>query len=378
MLRLFTGLPGSAKTQLMIKRAIEDGRPVYYCNIPLTPKGLQLGWVEFDFKNWQQVPSGSLILVDEVQHFIPATNRESVDWVRLLSDHRHNGVDIWMATQHPKQMSAYVRRLVGEWLELIRVFGRNVSTINTRIKVEDNEPIVATEIFAFDKKIWELYESATVHTKHGRVPFKLIAGVIVVVVGLIFVVWKWNTTGAGALDGSASKKAMEKITGSPLAVTVSVPPVPPISSVAQAPACAVLTGIVRGADRALLVFEYPDGTAFREAIHPSTLDREEIAVRGCAYFLGAGSMLTRDAVSREALQAKKARDIAPLIAVASPVASVPGGMSLPSDVVVGAVKSKNSEAFRRAIGSAAAVPASLRPVHESRLIPVPAQLVPLK
>ena len=200
------------------------------------------------------------------------------------------------------------------------------------------------------------------HTSHGRVPFKLVAGVLAVAVGLGVVVWKWNSAGAGVIDGTAARKSASSSLA--LAPSLSAPVAPVVSALAANPltSCAVLVGILHGTNRAVLVFETVDGVTFHEAVHPLKLQQDEIKVRGCDYYLAGGSMLTRDSAAREAVGARKKQErevqqvaIAPAVAPdVQPSTSVKASVPVPaadasSGAILEAIKAKNRDALKRAV-----------------------------
>ena len=360
MLRLISGLPGAGKTQYAIAEALKEKRPVYFCNMSIG-ENKPAGWTQHDFKEWGSLPAGSLLLVDEVQDYALAEGKQADEWVRELAKHRHHGIDIWLITQDPKQMHAYLRRLVGDWHDLVRIFGQNAATVSIRDKCDEKRPVIQSRIYRYDKKVWALYKSATVHTSHGRVPFKLVAGVLAVAVGLGVVVWKWNSAGAGVIDGTAARKSASSSLA--LAPSLSAPVAPAVLAPAvNLTSCSVLVGILHGINRAVLVFETVDGVTFHEAVHPLKLQQDEIKVRGCDYYLAGGSMLTRDSAAREAVGARKKQErevqqvaIAPAVAPdVQPSTSVKASVPVPaadasSGAILEAIKAKNRDALKRAV-----------------------------
>lgn len=190
MITLITGLPGACKTLYTLSSvkamAEKDNRPVFYAGI----KDLMLPWTEIDATKWHECPPGAIIVIDEAQTiFRPRSFGSNVpDYVAELETHRHKGHDLYVITQHPLLMDTNVRRLVGRHIHIVRKFGFQLSTLHEWASVRENcdKPAGRTDSlkkeWSFDKKAFEYYKSAEVHTVKKRLPGRLIFLILLVTV----------------------------------------------------------------------------------------------------------------------------------------------------------------------------------------------------
>lgn len=200
---LFTGLPGNGKTLYALQwveeklRApvIEGGprRPVFYRGI----KGLTLDWTELEPQKWQDLPPGSIMVIDECQDVFPPRGRgEPDEWIRDLTKHRHGGVDLVLITQHPMLFDSYVRRLCDRHFHLMRNFGFNRATVHefptgVRDNVEKSRTGSVRHEWSYPKHVFSWYQSAELHTVKRRLParvYVLMASPVVFAV-LAWLIW---------------------------------------------------------------------------------------------------------------------------------------------------------------------------------------------
>lgn len=183
MIYLFTGLPGHGKTLNAIKYVCENfkDRPVYHNGI----NGLELDWQECDPKKWFELETGAVIVIDECQRVFPNRKQGAAvpDYVEQLETNRHSGHDLIIITQHPKLMDLHVRRLVDVHRHLLRQFGTNMITQYERTGVfeptSDNDKAKCIKkTLKLDKKYFDKYKSAEVHTVKTRVPWKIFLPVV--------------------------------------------------------------------------------------------------------------------------------------------------------------------------------------------------------
>lgn len=194
MITMITGLPGNGKTlyalQSTIERAAKENRQVYYSGIA----DLKIpGWIETDAMQWHKLPTGSIIVIDEVQRVMrPRQHGTNVpEFVAALETHRHLGVDLVLITQHPMLLDSNVRRLVGQHFHVVRKFGMQRATIHEWGAVKENadknrDDSIRHE-WTFPVDVFALYKSAELHTHKRRIPMRvwvlislpLILGVIV-------------------------------------------------------------------------------------------------------------------------------------------------------------------------------------------------------
>lgn len=177
---LITGLPGHGKTLYALARwkdeAAKLGRPVFHNNI----NGLNIpGWQPWELDNWQNLPAGAIMIVDEAQFSFPTRGRGAPDpWVEKLTTHRHLGLDFVVITQNPMLLDSYVRRLVDRHFHVIRKFGTHMVTIHeftngTKENVGQSRDGSIRHEWRFPKEVFELYKSAELHTVKARIPMRV-------------------------------------------------------------------------------------------------------------------------------------------------------------------------------------------------------------
>lgn len=179
---LVTGLPGHGKTLYTIDRwkaeADKAGRPVFHNNIP----GLSIpGWQSFDVRQWETLPAGALVIVDEAWEVFPVTGRgQTPGWVQNLAKHRHLGLDFVVIVQQPMLLDSFVRRLVDRHFHVVRAFGAKWATIyeNPTGVIEDvqkpgsRKDMIRHE-YRYNQAVFGLYKSAELHTVKLRLPGKI-------------------------------------------------------------------------------------------------------------------------------------------------------------------------------------------------------------
>lgn len=144
--------------------------------------GLRVDGVLESPDDWRTCPDGSIIFYDEVQNRqIYKNTRDKNDVIGDLTVHRHRGFDIYFITQFPVLIHTDVRAVVGQHYHLYRpwglpqayvnVWGYCVVDPNAKSKKATAE---RTFRFSYDKKIYKLYTSSTMHTHKINLPKKLI------------------------------------------------------------------------------------------------------------------------------------------------------------------------------------------------------------
>jgi hypothetical protein len=217
MITLITGQPGAGKTlfalQFVRELAAKDNRQVFYSGI----KDLRLSWLELEKpEEWYAVPQGAIVVIDEAQRiFRPRGAGAQVPrHVSELETHRHQGIDLFIVTQHPMLVDTNVRRLVGRHFHVVRSFGLKRATVHEWSAVKEQcdksrEDSVRHE-WRYPKDVFALYRSAEVHTHKARVParvFVLIA-LPLLLVGLVWVVAKWwERSGSARPDKEPAAKS---------------------------------------------------------------------------------------------------------------------------------------------------------------------------
>lgn len=190
MIYLITGLPGNGKTLYAIdfvKRLSEkDSRPVFYARI----KGLKLPWTKIDAFDWPSCPANSIVVLDECQQSNDPEDAKAPSlfgvrqrgapvpaWAAALEVHRHKGLDLVLITQDPMLLDAHDRKLVGIHFHVKRNFGLARATVHefggvrTNVATSTNNSI--RHEWSYPKDIYEVYDSAEVHTVKSRVPMRV-------------------------------------------------------------------------------------------------------------------------------------------------------------------------------------------------------------
>jgi len=230
VITLITGIPGSGKTLYTlcyVKQFAEKPiapRHVYQSGIA----NLTLPWELFglpgpdpdkahetDASNWNTLPSGSVIVIDECQRlFRPRGQGAKVpEFVSALETHRHKGYDIFLVTQHPMLIDSNVRRLVGQHFHVRRLFGGMRATIFEWPSCNEvSKASLADAVrheFRYPKEVFTWYKSAEVHTHRKRVPMRvyLMMGAPLIVAGLVWFGW---TRMSHFMEGRAAREAAEK------------------------------------------------------------------------------------------------------------------------------------------------------------------------
>ena len=197
MLYLMTGTPGAGKTLNTIEfidtePSFKD-RPVYYFNV--AGASPELGWTELseeEAREWYTLPHGSIILMDEAYKIFPirGPSQKVPLHVEKLAEHRHSGYDVILICQKVKgQVDSFIRGLVNHHWHYSRKFGANFSTRFMWEVCQENvdgyheKREAQTKVCRFNKKYFNAYKSAEIHTVKKRPPYVkiliLIGGVAV-------------------------------------------------------------------------------------------------------------------------------------------------------------------------------------------------------
>jgi len=215
---LLTGVPGNGKTLRAvwyIDKAIKAKEEVFFSNL----NGLNIDGVN-DFPDptrWEELPAGSILVVDEAQRFFRAGTGAVPDYIKAMETVRHSGIRLILITQSPALVHANIRALVGLHEHLVRQNGKESATVYRRSRVIDNvrsERALASEdseVWMFPKACYAMYKSAEVHTITRTIPSKhKRAAVMFAVAAAIFgvVAWKMReATQTPAQDSAAVPSA---------------------------------------------------------------------------------------------------------------------------------------------------------------------------
>lgn len=186
MLYLITGANGAGKTLNTLKwirdRSVKEGRPVCHNGRFEPVEGGELAtWKHTDIKDWQAEPDGTIFLVDECHNDFPLRppSSQPPEYIRMLAEHRRRGFDFYLVTQHPQNIDAFVRRLIGSpgWhRHLKRAFGGDLVSVcewpavNPNCEKDGSGKTGTVSMQAFPKEVYGWYRSASLHTGKKKIP----------------------------------------------------------------------------------------------------------------------------------------------------------------------------------------------------------------
>lgn len=180
---LTTGANGTGKTLFTLKEVrelqLKENREVYYNGrFDLVA---DFGWKKFDFKDWESLPDGAIILGDEIHNDMPTRSSSAPvpKFIQALGEHRRRGFDFFLLTQHPQNIDLFVRRIIaspGYHRHLKRPFnGSLVSQLQWSSVTADCEKPGASKsaevtMRAFPTEVFKWYNSASLHTAKKKIP----------------------------------------------------------------------------------------------------------------------------------------------------------------------------------------------------------------
>jgi len=211
MITLVTGNPGSSKTsyvvQEMYRNSISPHPRPYFTNIngidneKLRSFPLEDG---FEYK-LDEMPAGSIIVIDECQHFYPPRPSSSKipDHIAFFNIHRHSGIDVILITQGPMLIDHSIRDCIGRHVHLTKPFGRKLSNFyewnSCNPKPEPNKSFTnaVKSTLKVDQDVFGFYKSTELDTHKSRFPKKIIiklsAIVIIGLIALIYTITNFST-----------------------------------------------------------------------------------------------------------------------------------------------------------------------------------------
>lgn len=230
MIYLTTGANGAGKTLLTLrdvrKKSLEESRPVYYNGrFELVA---EFGWQKIDVKDWQTVPDGAIFLFDECHNDFPArSGKDAVpDYVKMLAEHRRRGFDFFLITQHPNNIDAFVRRLIGSpgWhRHLKRASGAPLVSVLEWPSVSENcQKAGAGEsgtvnMVSYPKEVYDWYVSTSLDTAKTKIPFRVwvVVAALVLVPACIYFAYAQFTGNAAARQAKMAALAGQNLAGTP-------------------------------------------------------------------------------------------------------------------------------------------------------------------
>lgn len=177
MITLLTGKPGTGKTAYAVKMLLEDkalqGRSIFtnIDGLKLPHHTIDSDWLRSWHKN---TPPEAFILFDECQDvFVPRhTSKEPPDYVLELTKHRKDySVDFFLITQRPTFIDFMVRGLCQRHIHIretgfTRMIHESSEVVDFENKAE--REIASGTPYKLPKQVFDLYQSAQVHTKKQR------------------------------------------------------------------------------------------------------------------------------------------------------------------------------------------------------------------
>lgn len=184
---LVTGIPGAGKTLYVVKHLVEDILPsdrLIFHNIA----GLNIDHPNIfsvddeGMRLWPTMPKKAVIIIDECQNVFPPRNPMSSvpPFVNSFAVHRHSGFDIYLITQGPSLIDAFIHPLVAVHKHLWRPFQLSRSSLFTYQGVSKTPGPRQTIItanrtnFSFPRKYFSFYKSADAHTIKPEIPWRFI------------------------------------------------------------------------------------------------------------------------------------------------------------------------------------------------------------
>ena len=195
MLTLVTGVPGAGKTLYtlsLLKREHGDGsRPIYVDRIKDINHDYFGSQDMPDPDKRYELPHGSILVFDEAQYVFPqrGASQKKPEKVEQFSVHRHSGYDIYITTQDANNVDAFIRRMTGRHFHLTRILNRNAAKViefdhfeSKPLGYHEQKAAISSGPWIYDKKLFEQYKSATLHTHKPKTPFKLYGILIMMLV----------------------------------------------------------------------------------------------------------------------------------------------------------------------------------------------------
>ena len=193
---LVTGQPGHGKTAYAIDLAFKfqkEGRSIYASGIKDFDY-TKAGWQHLaDPMQWEALPDGSVVLLDECYNVFPNRNPGSKvpPHVDAMARHRHRGFDFILVAQQGLQLDPFLR---GLYESHVHVRQNSVWKRKTKLKRWDsyqgavNGPCADVIDWIRPKYVFDYYTSTTLVTTKRSMPMWMrwvIVG-IVFVVGMLF------------------------------------------------------------------------------------------------------------------------------------------------------------------------------------------------
>lgn len=240
MIYLRTGANGTGKTLLTLRdvreKSLKEDRPVYYNGrFDLVA---DFGWHKIDIKDWQAQPDGAIFIVDECHNDFPVRSGKepAPEYIKMLAEHRRRGFDFYLITQHPLNIDAFVRRLIGSpgWHQhLKRASGAPLvsvieyNTVNDQCQKAGASASGSLQMVPYPKEVYQWYNSTSLDTAKVKIPFqvKVLAAMVIAVPLLAYFGWQ-------AFQNAVPKAKPSPVATSAPATLQNTPTAPPFASAA--------------------------------------------------------------------------------------------------------------------------------------------------
>ncbi|MCD5967628.1 zonular occludens toxin domain-containing protein [Stenotrophomonas maltophilia] len=227
-LYLVTGQPGHGKTAYALDKAFKfqkEGRAIYAHGVKDLDYS-KAGWSYLDDpKQWETLPDGAVILLDECYTVFPNRNPGAAvpPHIQAMATHRHRGFDFIMVAQQGLQLDPFLRGLYEEHVHV-----RQTSVIRSKTKLkrwnqyQSNVQAACNDELDWvrPKYVFDYYTSTTLVTTKRQIPMWIrwvALGVVVLLVLLLTIRWYFSSkiarydaerpAAASPLDGSGPVSA---------------------------------------------------------------------------------------------------------------------------------------------------------------------------
>lgn len=247
MLYLVTGGMGAGKTVFTLKWVrdlqLATNRPVVMHlwtdpkdgvrkpRITLKDEGLTFGWQAIEFEDWEKQPDGTIFIIDECHEVMPTRTgpgSKVPSHIQALAAHRHRGFDFFLITQHPKNMDAFVRRLIADpgWHRHLKrrngsqfVAQLEWASVYERCEKPDSGKTATIAHIKYPTEVFDWYVSTSLDTAKFRIPKQLyiiIAALIAVPLFIFAVVMYLRGIASDEQQNPAPQSTSSSLSGATL------------------------------------------------------------------------------------------------------------------------------------------------------------------
>jgi len=270
MINFISGTPGAGKTCMgltFMTQQTKEGRPLFVHGIPelkiphvdvfcTSPNcDVCTTYTEEDKEKMHQAdlwhewaPKGAVLFYDEVQNvYRPRSSGSKVPpSIQAFEVHRHRGLDFYLISQSPKLFDSNIRELISRHIHLKANWaGRfQYEWPECKLNTQSTSDAIKSR-YVLNSKMFELYQSASLHTKQKR---KMPLAVVVFAIAMLGALYMGSSVFArvtGAISGDPETSLLES-GGAALAATPLASANQPERVVISAPNQYDFTPAVRG------------------------------------------------------------------------------------------------------------------------------------